>query len=73
MLDIKKNTGSILSPPPTPSVVGIYFGSILFRPPPPPSVFYDPPVTIYMLLYGKLLCKKIPRAPGVIKSLCSLS
>ena len=70
MLDIKKIPDLFCPPPPTPSVVGIYFGSILFR---PPSVFYDPPVTIYMLLYTKLLCKKIARAPGVIKSLCSLS
>ena len=29
-----------------------------------PSVFYDPPVTHYMLLYSTLLCKKIARAPG---------
>ena len=29
-----------------------------------PSVFNDPPVTNNMLLYSKLLCKKIARAPG---------
>ena len=34
-------------------------GSILF----PPSVFCDPPVTNYMLLYSTLVCKKIARAP----------
>ena len=32
-------------------------GSILL-PPPPPRVFLRPPVTIYMLLYSTLLCKK---------------
>ena len=39
------------------------FGSILFR----------PPVINYMLLHSTLLCKKIARAPGGHKNLCSLS
>ena len=29
-----------------------------------PNVFYEPPITNYMLLYSTLLCKKIARAPG---------
>ena len=39
-------------------------GSIQFRPPHHSRVFYDPPVTNYMLLYSMLLCKKIARSPG---------
>ena len=33
-----------------------------------PPVFFMTPVTNYMLLYSTLLCKKIARAPGVIKN-----
>ena len=36
---------------------------------PPPELFMWPPVTNYMLLYSMLLCKKIARAPGVIKQM----
>ena len=35
--------------------------------PPPPRVFFMTPsynLYVYMLLYSKLLCKKIARAPG---------
>ena len=30
----------------------------------PPQYFLRPPVTNYMLLYSRLLCKKVARAPG---------
>ena len=42
-------------------------------PPPPRQWFIMTPVTNYILLYKTLPCKKIARAPGVIKDLCSLS
>ena len=39
---------------------------------PSPQCFLRPPVTNYMLLYSTLLCKRIARAPGVVKNISSL-